>query len=62
MPEEESVSDLLDINAEPAIEDLMRQIMSEAKLWETIQEANKEVKVQKANKPRYRGGMAFSQQ
>lgn len=60
--EEESVGEMLDINAEPAIEDLMRQIMSEAKLWEAIQEANKEVSLQKAGKPHYRNGLAFSQQ
>lgn len=61
-PEEESVSEMLDINSEPAIEDLMRQIMSEAKLWEAIQEANKEISIQKSGKPHFRSGLAFSQQ
>lgn len=38
---------LLDLSAEPAVEDLSRQIMSEAKLWEAIQEANLEIMRQK---------------
>lgn len=37
---DDSLGSLLDLNSEPAVEDLMRQIMSEAKLWEAIQEAN----------------------
>uniref|UniRef100_A0A336JYY3 non-specific serine/threonine protein kinase n=1 Tax=Culicoides sonorensis TaxID=179676 RepID=A0A336JYY3_CULSO len=37
---DESLGSILDLNSEPAVEDLMRQIMSEAKLWEAIQEAN----------------------
>lgn len=41
------LSDLLDLNSEPAVEDLMRQIMSQAKLWEAIQEANREMVIQK---------------
>lgn len=41
------LSDLLDLNSEPAVEDLMRQIMSQAKLWEAIQEANREIVIQK---------------
>lgn len=40
---EESLGTLLDLSAEPAVEDLSRQIMSEAKLWEAIQEANMEI-------------------
>lgn len=40
---EENISSLIEFNAEPAVEDLSRQIMSEAKLWEAIQEANKEL-------------------
>lgn len=40
------LSDLLDLNSEPAVEDLMRQIMSQAKLWEAIQEANREMVAQ----------------
>ncbi|KAH1021604.1 hypothetical protein HUJ04_011099 [Dendroctonus ponderosae] len=35
---------------EPSVEDLSRQIMSEAKLWEAIQEANLELKKHK-NRP-----------
>lgn len=37
---ENSINSLLELSAEPAVEDLSRQIMSEAKLWEAIQEAN----------------------
>ncbi|XP_063912225.1 cardioactive peptide isoform X2 [Zophobas morio] len=40
---DESIGSLLELSAEPAIEDLSRQIMSEAKLWEAIQEANMEL-------------------
>ncbi|XP_055642214.1 cardioactive peptide isoform X2 [Toxorhynchites rutilus septentrionalis] len=46
-PNEDSLANLLDLNTEPAVEDLMRQIMSEAKLWEAIQEANREIYLQK---------------
>lgn len=41
--ETDKIGDLLDLNSEPAVEDLTRQIMSQAKLWEAIQEANREV-------------------
>jgi hypothetical protein len=34
---------LVDMNSEPAVEDLSRQILSEAKLWEAIQEARVEL-------------------
>lgn len=44
---EESLGSLLDLNSEPAVEDLMRQIMSEAKLWEAIQEANRAMYLEK---------------
>ncbi|CAH0558746.1 unnamed protein product [Brassicogethes aeneus] len=40
---DESIGSLLELSAEPAVEDLSRQIMSEAKLWEAIQEANVEL-------------------
>lgn len=40
---DESIGSLLQLSAEPAVEDLSRQIMSEAKLWEAIQEANVEL-------------------
>ncbi|KAL3278232.1 hypothetical protein HHI36_013570 [Cryptolaemus montrouzieri] len=40
---DDSISTLLELNAEPAVENLSRQIMSEAKLWEAIQEANMEL-------------------
>lgn len=59
------LGDLLDLNSEPAVEDLMRQIMSQAKMWEAIQEANREMVYQKAqsnSKPRERFPMAFSAQ
>jgi hypothetical protein len=45
--EDSSVSELLELNSEPAIENLMRQIMSEAKINEAIQEANREMFLQK---------------
>ncbi|GJQ77062.1 putative cardioactive protein [Trypoxylus dichotomus] len=41
---DDSVAGLLELNAEPGIEDLSRQILSEAKLWEAIQEANIELR------------------
>lgn len=44
---DDRLNDLLDLNSEPAVEDLMRQIMSQAKLWEAIQEANREMIIQK---------------
>lgn len=44
---DENLGTLLDLSAEPAVEDLSRQIMSEAKLWEAIQEANMEIMRQK---------------
>lgn len=44
---DDTLVDLLDLNSEPAIEDLMRQIMSQAKMWEAIQEANREMIMQK---------------
>jgi hypothetical protein len=34
---------LVQMNSEPAVEDLSRQILSEAKLWEAIQEARVEL-------------------
>ncbi|NP_001280497.1 similar to crustacean cardioactive peptide precursor [Tribolium castaneum] len=40
---DENLGSLLELSAEPAVEDLSRQIMSEAKLWEAIQEANMEL-------------------
>lgn len=45
---DDKIGDLLDLNSEPAVEDLTRQIMSQAKLWEAIQEANREVDSQNA--------------
>lgn len=40
---EEAIASLVELSGEPAVEDLTRQIMSEAKLWEAIQEANVEL-------------------
>jgi Arthropod cardioacceleratory peptide 2a. len=40
---DESMGTLVDLNSEPAVEDLSRQILSEAKLWEAIQEARVEL-------------------
>ncbi|KAG5675482.1 hypothetical protein PVAND_005383 [Polypedilum vanderplanki] len=45
--DDDGISDLLELNSEPAIENLMRQIMSEAKMYEAIQEANREMFLQK---------------
>lgn len=41
------ISDVLELNSEPAIENLMRQILSEAKMYEALQEANREIYLQK---------------
>ncbi|KAL1508952.1 hypothetical protein ABEB36_003766 [Hypothenemus hampei] len=46
-----SIDSLLELSAEPAVEDLSRQIMSEAKLWEAIQEANLELNRQRQGQP-----------
>lgn len=40
---DKSMGTLLDMNSEPAVADLSRQIMSEAKLSEAIQEARQEL-------------------
>nr|ADO87033.1 cardioactive peptide isoform B [Rhodnius prolixus] len=40
---DESMATLVDLNSEPAVEELSRQILSEAKLWEAIQEARMEL-------------------
>lgn len=45
---DESISSLLELSGEPAVENLSRQIMSEAKLWEAIQEANQELNRRKS--------------
>ncbi|XP_014284775.1 cardioactive peptide [Halyomorpha halys] len=39
----DSMATLVDLNSEPAVEELSRQILSEAKLWEAIQEARMEL-------------------
>lgn len=42
---------LVDLRSEPAVEELSRQILSEAKLWEAIQEARLEIlRQQRQNK------------
>ncbi|BET01491.1 Cardioactive peptide [Nesidiocoris tenuis] len=40
---DESMAALVDLNSEPAVEELSRQILSEAKLWEALQEARNEL-------------------
>lgn len=40
----ESPNNLFDFNSEPAVADIMQQIMSEAKVWDAIQAANRELK------------------
>ncbi|KAG8231247.1 hypothetical protein J437_LFUL005921 [Ladona fulva] len=43
MSESESLATLVELNSEPAVAELSRQILSEAKLWEAIQEARQEM-------------------
>lgn len=38
---------MIDINAEPAVENVQKQIMSQAKIFEAIKEASKEIFRQK---------------
>ncbi|GLH03803.1 Cardioactive peptide, partial [Gryllus bimaculatus] len=40
---DESLGTLVELNSEPAVAELSRQILSEAKLWEAIQEARAEL-------------------
>ncbi|XP_071448816.1 uncharacterized protein CCAP [Hetaerina americana] len=40
---DESMATLVELNSEPAVAELSRQILSEAKLWEAIQEARQEI-------------------
>lgn len=40
---DESMANLVDLNSEPGIDELSKQILSEAKLWEAIQEAKTEL-------------------
>ncbi|XP_022174342.1 cardioactive peptide isoform X1 [Myzus persicae] len=48
---DESMATLVDLRSEPAVEEISRQIMSEAKLWEAIQEARLELlRQQRQNK------------
>lgn len=44
----ESSNNIFDFNSEPAVADIMQQIMSEAKVWDAIQAANRELR-----KPNY---------
>ncbi|XP_046385282.1 uncharacterized protein LOC124155484 [Ischnura elegans] len=44
---DETLSTLLELNSEPAVAELSRQILSEAKLWEAIQEARDEMSRQR---------------
>ncbi|XP_067615088.1 cardioactive peptide [Eurosta solidaginis] len=52
----DGLSDLIDINAEPAVENVQKQIMSQAKIFEAIKEASKEIFRQK-NRQRMRQQM-----
>ncbi|XP_025193376.1 cardioactive peptide isoform X1 [Melanaphis sacchari] len=48
---DESMATLVELRSEPAVEEISRQIMSEAKLWEAIQEARLELlRQQRQNK------------
>lgn len=60
---DDTLGDLLDLNSEPAVEDLTRQIMSQAKMWEAIQEANREMKNDRnfQNRPKF-PSIAFNAQ
>lgn len=40
---DESMAGLVELNSEPAVEELSKQILSEAKLWEALQEARAEM-------------------
>lgn len=37
-------NNIFDFNSEPAVADIMQQIMSEAKVWDAIQAANRELR------------------
>lgn len=57
---EESIGSLLELSAEPAVEDISRQIMSEAKLWEAIQEANEELSRARQESSEHSGEVGLS--
>jgi hypothetical protein len=50
---DESLGTLVELNSEPAVENLSRQILSEAKLWEAIQEAKVEMLRRRAEQVRH---------
>lgn len=53
--DQRTISELVDFNSEPAIENVMRQILSEAKMYEALQEANREMYMQKQRHNGYGG-------
>ncbi|SPP82985.1 cardioactive peptide [Drosophila guanche] len=58
----EGLSDLIDINAEPAVENVQKQIMSQAKIFEAIKEASKEIFRQKNNRKMRENGQRLQMQ
>lgn len=58
----DKLGDLVDLHSEPAVEDLMRQIMSQAKMWEAIQAANREVVSLKSDGAKGQTPLTFSAQ
>ncbi|KAK9508464.1 hypothetical protein O3M35_006017 [Rhynocoris fuscipes] len=65
---DESMATLVELNSEPAVEELSRQILSEAKLWEAIQEARLELLNRKHqviftfNSTKYKESIVFDQE
>lgn len=51
-------NNIFDLNSEPAVADIMQQIMTEAKVWDAIQAANRELRKPSAynNFPTYSSG------
>ncbi|KAH8313308.1 hypothetical protein KR067_003975 [Drosophila pandora] len=58
----EGLSDLIDINAEPAVENVQKQIMSQAKIFEAIKEASKEIFRQKNKQKLLENGQQLQRQ
>lgn len=60
--ETETLNTVFDFNSEPAVADLMQQILSEAKLWEAVQAATNEFKKQQNNRMGHHKFPTFSAQ
>lgn len=48
-----SSDNIFDFNSEPAVADIMQQIMSEAKVWDAVQAANRELRKPGNNYPTF---------